>query len=68
MSRLCMTCGHDESDHYTYCLNGRDQQRCKKCDPFANRTEVNIEMQEGSETHRLYHFADHDFVPMLPLK
>lgn len=64
---LCLTCGHDEADHYTYILNGRPQQRCRACDPLKDRT-GNIEIVAGSETDRLYKFADHDFERMLPMR
>lgn len=67
--RLCLTCGHAKSDHYTYVLNGHDQQRCKKCDPHTGKRIGAVHaMQAGSEEDRMYHFADHDFVPMLPMK
>lgn len=65
---LCLTCGHQQSDHYEYVLNGNPQTRCKTCDPHTGkRIGVNHEMQAGSEECRMYQFADHDFQPMLPL-
>lgn len=66
---LCLTCGHEKQDHYEYILNGNPQTRCKSCDPHTGkRMPTCYAMQSGSEEDRLYHFADHDFVPMLPLK
>lgn len=62
MERTC-TCGHDESAHYTYCLNGHDQTRCKECDPFTGlrQDSTNVEMQHGSYVAAMYVVADHNF-------
>lgn len=68
--KLCLTCGHPEQDHYEYILNGSPQTRCKTCDPHTGKRGMSscYAMQSGSEEDRMYRFADHDFVPMLPLK
>lgn len=63
---MCI-CGHPESDHYTYCLNGHDQTRCKACDPFIGRRfegVVNIEADGDSYVARMNVAADHDFQPV----
>lgn len=65
---LCLTCGHDEADHYTYTLNGCEQGRCRACDPLVGVRGTNIEIISGSETDRLNKSADHDFKRMLPMR
>lgn len=66
-AQLCLKCGHERGQHYEYILNGNPQTRCKTCDPDKNRGGGDFVMESGSEFERLYHFADHDFEPMLPM-
>jgi hypothetical protein len=56
-------CGHPESDHYTYILNGRDQTRCRSCDPHTGKEIPTLyAMESGTYEAAMYHAADHDFV------
>ncbi len=54
-------CGHDRERHYTYILNGREQWRCKWCDPFlGNGRGGNFVMSDAMA--KLDQAADHEFV------
>ena len=59
---LCK-CGHEKSEHYRYCNNGKDTPRCRKCDPndWKNMAAVSVVIT-GSRHDQLDKAADHEFV------
>ena len=55
-------CGHAKAEHYEYVLNGRDQTRCRACDPHTGkRMPVLYAMTEGTYEAAMFEAADHDF-------
>lgn len=60
---LCR-CGHPRSSHYDYILNGRDQQRCSRCDPMTGKASGLYEVQGDSYAAAMMLAADHWFEPV----
>lgn len=54
-------CRHPESEHYIYVLNGRDQSRCRACDPLVGLPPGNYVMDSDSYTAAMDRAADHRF-------
>lgn len=63
MKEIVCVCGHVESEHYQYILNGKQRGRCKGCDPFKNRNGGDFEIISGSIEDVMYRNADHDLTP-----
>lgn len=64
MSEELCRCGHVREEHYTYIRNGRDQSRCKKCDPWngiRGKGEGNFAIESGSRFEQADRAADHNF-------
>lgn len=59
---LCR-CGHPESDHYTYILNGVETWICKSCDPMSRLPSGNYESQQDSYFWEMRIAADHPYEP-----
>lgn len=61
-AELCL-CGHERSAHYVYCNNGRDQGRCRECDPYRknNVRSSLVVVTIGSEFWKQDQAADHEF-------
>jgi hypothetical protein len=64
MTGLCR-CGYPrDDDHHENILNGRDQTRCRSCDPHSgNRMPGPHEMESGTYEEAMFRAADHDFEP-----
>jgi hypothetical protein len=56
-------CGHPRSSHYDYILNGRDQQRCRDCDPTAGLPAGLYEAQGDTYAAAMMAAADHWYEP-----
>jgi hypothetical protein len=56
-------CGHPESEHYVYCLNGKDQWRCRGCCPhkLIPKDVTLVETTTGSKFDQMDKAADHKF-------
>ncbi len=63
LGNLCK-CGHDKALHYQYVLNGRDQWRCKWCDPFHLQRGKGGNFVVTTEVAARDKMADHEFVAL----